>query len=678
MARVKRSQSKIQQRTSKKRKYEDSLLENGTFNDIGEVDAAAMEILGQEESSSRSKSKKENKWDNELQDYELKPRTLKNYDNEEDLVEGLPIKIGGKIERKLHKKENKLHGNEQGEDSNEDNIESAKGQKEDQLQDDDEEEENPDTEEKIIELKELIAELVEKIMTEPEDNVAALGRLCKMAGSKNPNTCKFSTLALVPVFKSIIPGYKIRPLTELEKKEKVSKEVAKLRHFEQSLIIHYKTYLDLLVKFSRVANNDSPIKVAIGNLAVQAANQIAFNASHFNFKTEVLTLLIRRIAKPNLSADPTAAQTIKTLENLMVDDDEGAISVDIVRIFSKILKVRKYSIDESVLNILLSLDVLKDYDPNTKNNEEEIRIKQRKKDRVHLSKKQRKARKEMKEIEEEMRKAELAVSAEEREHNQAEILKLVLSLYLNILREGSAVLLAPVLEGLAKFGNMANFDLLGDFLEVLKEIIRDTDLALLSPIEIRKFLLCIVSAFSLVSNNNAMKINIDLSVFVEALYSILPMIALDSDIELSYKSLRFADPLGIEITKPAVDVSTKAELLLKALDHIFFRSKSGTKERATAFTKRLYMLMLHTPEKTSMAILKFIDKLMNRYPEIRGLYSTEDCIGNGIFHLESNSISRCNIDAATLWENSLLWNHYSSVVVKGVNALSNRSKDSNR
>ena len=281
----------------------------------------------------------------------------------------------------------------------------------------------------------------------------------------------------------------------------------------------------------------------------------------------------------------------------------------------------------------------------------------------------------MKEIEEEMQKAEQVVSAEERERNQASILKMVLSLYLNILRNKSERLVGSVLEGLAKFGNMANFDLLGDFLEVMKELIFDAEMDNLTSAEVRKVLLCIVSAFSIVSNNNHMKINIDLSTFVDALYSILPYVSLDADLELSYKSLRLADPLNDELIKPAVNVSTKAELLLKALDHVFFRSKSGTKIRATAFTKRLYICMQHTPEKTTIALLKFIEKLTTRYPEVGGLYSTEDRIANGNFNMQTDSLSRSNPDAATLWENVILTKHYCPIVVKGVRSLSTKSKE---
>lgn len=654
----KRSQKEIQERLAKRRKEADALLETGVFQ-VEDTDGL--------ENAMPSKTS----WDDEEQDYELKPRTMKGQDTE-NTVEGLPIKRDGKVERKMIKVQTKPTNEEESE--SEDDEAKTRGTLTTEDEEEDNDDDTPDTEETIIELKETIAELVEKIMEEAEENTAALTRLRKMAGSKNPNTAKFSMLALVPVFKSIIPGYRIRPLTELEKKEKVSKEVARLRNFEQNLVVNYKAYIDLLTRLSRTPNNDTPINVNLGNLATNAAIELTSSSMHFNFRGELLTIIIRRICKPNPSADPFFHKAVKVLEEILNEDEEGNVSVDVVRILSKVLKTRNYNVDESVINVLLSLDILHDYDPNTKR-EEEVKMKLRKKDRVHLSKKERKARKERKQIEEEMRAAEQAVSAEEREKNQAEILKLTFALYLNILKSDITSLVGAVLEGLAKFGHMANFDLLGDFLVVMKELIANAELDNLSSAEVRKVLLCIVTAFSLVSSHTHMKLSMDLSAFVDALYAVLPYLSFDADIEFSHKTLRLADPLNNELVKPSVNVSTKAELLLKALDHVFFRSKSGTKQRAAAFTKRIYMALEHTPEKTSIALLKFLEKLTTKYPEVLGLYSTDDRIGNGEFHIETDSPTRSNAEAAMIWENSLLVKHYCPSVVKGVKALLHKSQE---
>jgi len=50
-------------------------------------------------------------------------------------------------------------------------------------------------------------------------------------------------LSQLAVLKDIIPGYRIRQLTDAEKAEKVSQMVAKTREWEQGLVIVYQTYL---------------------------------------------------------------------------------------------------------------------------------------------------------------------------------------------------------------------------------------------------------------------------------------------------------------------------------------------------------------------------------------------------------------------------------------------------
>ena len=53
-------------------------------------------------------------------------------------------------------------------------------------------------------------------------------------------------LSELAVFQDIIPGYRIRALTETEKAEKVSQMVAQTRDWEQGLVTIYQSYLRLL------------------------------------------------------------------------------------------------------------------------------------------------------------------------------------------------------------------------------------------------------------------------------------------------------------------------------------------------------------------------------------------------------------------------------------------------
>lgn len=682
----------------------DALLSTGLFalgEENGDWDSSES---GHEGANDNGETEKD--WDQE-QDYELQPRVTKK----QKVVESLPIKTAdGRIERVMRVEQEKDEDEEQDEEQDGDDepdselAEAGVGSGQQAEEVDEYADLTPS--EKLIRIKEDIAELASKLIEDPEENIACLTRLRKMSESKNVVKCQLAIMALVPVFKSLAPSYSIRQLTETESREKVSREVQRLRIFEQSLVTNYMAYinnLQLIAKttYSNSQNNKNITdeQISTGILASKAACELATSLRHFNYRKEVLTVIIRRLNKrPNNPQDlPVFQKCIRTLETLLIEDEEhGDISVDIVTIMSKSIKDKKYRVDESVVNILLSLSLLQDYDPNN-NKDESTKTKLKKKDRVHLSKKERKARKERKEIEQELQQAQQAITVEQREKYQSQVLKMVLKLYLEILREGShssdskndaSFLMAAVLEGLSKFGSMANFDLLGDFLEVLREIMLDIVEehkleGMYEGRQLRTILLCIATSFTLVFNHSALgKISMDLSKFVNVLYMILAELSLDCDMEFSHKTLRLADPLTLQLEKPSVNVSTKSELLLRCLDSIFFKSRNGTSSRATAFIKRLYIASLNTPEKTSLAILKFVGKLMARYDEIKGLWNTEERIsgeGSYVLGLErldrEVELERCNSGAATLWENVLLDKHYNPMVRDGARSLMKNSKE---
>lgn len=665
-------------------------------------------------------------WDNEEQDYELRPRNRKS---ENKMVEGLPIKMAdGRIERVVREvAEEEIEP----EEPTKTQVEESKVEKNDEKDEEDEEDEDEEDadlspQERLNKIKEEVADLASKLIEDPEENILCLTRLRKMSESRNMVTCQLSMMALIPVFKSLAPTYKIRPLTDTEKREKVSKEVARLRQFEQSLISNYNFYVDNLAKLAKVSllnsqNNKkiTPEQIKKGQLAAKAACELCLSSlRHFNHRSEIIAIVVRRLnKKPNNTEDlEIFTKCLRVLETLLKDDEEnGDITFDVIRILCHSIRDKKFRVDESVINIFLSLSLLEDYDPNN-NKDDSPKQKLKKKDRVHLSKKERKARKERKEIEEEMRKAEQTITIEEREKYQAQVLKMLLALYLEILKAGSHTsstpnnsasdLMASVLEGLARFGQMANFDLLGDFLEVLREIMidimdehtlsNDTEISgesggMYDGKQIRTVLLCIATSFTLVTNHSTtgkLPMTIDLSKFVSCLHNILCDMALDCDLEFSHKSLRLADPLLASTIseKPSVNVSTKSELLLRCLDFVFFRSRNGTLPRATTFAKRLYISILQTPEKTSLASLKFIGKLMSRYGDsLKGLWNTEERIsGEGTYVLgiersdREVELERSNSGAATLWENVLLDKHYCPMVKDGSRSLMKNSKSNEK
>lgn len=76
--------------------------------------------------------------------------------------------------------------------------------------------------------------------------IMMLKRMREMTDDHNLTIQRLALAALVAVYKDIIPGYRIRPLTEGEQRIKVSKEVKKLRGFEQGLVSGYQLYVEKL------------------------------------------------------------------------------------------------------------------------------------------------------------------------------------------------------------------------------------------------------------------------------------------------------------------------------------------------------------------------------------------------------------------------------------------------
>lgn len=722
-----KQQQKIQKRTAQNNKLSENFLFSGSSINNKDVDSLLdqdVSSINQHiiEDSSLERTSRRRKREADEDEQEYGPRSL-NYDAENDGSDGigLPIKVNGKvvIQKSKAKKQRNEHSGAKEDAAKFEDVNSEETITEEHIK---EPEVAPvDTLQSILLLKEEIATMVSAVIELPEESLPQLTRLVRMTKSKNVNTCKFSTLALIPLFKSIIPGYKIRAQTAKEKLEKQTKEVKRLRNFEDNLVMNYLSYIESIASLSKPLKKDEERNVTLYNIGGLVTCELIKNFKHFNGNNDVFALAVKRVVSVSSHSkalsDPYYFKILKELEATFYDDHEGQYTLYILRILNKLLKLRNYRCYEYTLLILLKMDILEDYVSQELKEDDTVKLK--KKDRVHLSKKQRKIRKELKEIESDMKKAEQAVSAEERERNQSEILKLILQLYLTILKnkESFTNLIGVVLEGLAKFGHMSNFDLLGDFLDILKEIIidineddeDDENERSGTTVNGRLILLCIVTAFTLVTNHLGLKFQMDLSFFINELYKILPILSVDPNLESITFSPFSNTPYNTAINyqseseflstyKIKINTSTTSELLLKSLDFVFFKTKNGSLHRAKIFNKQLHSFVLQTQEKTSLAVLKFLEFLSNKYGECHSMYDTKDIIANysvingqkyskWILSMSDNNkydesgyqklvgegmeMDSCNIDNVVNWDIVLLKNSCYQSVSKATKNLAN-------
>lgn len=619
--------------------------------------------------------------ENEEQDYESIPRKFAGRDVDE--VEKIPVKTAdGLIKRVVGEKQrvSKRPEEDQAEESEEESEESeGNDEDENDMSDspntvEDEEEQIPD-DQLVLMAQEQIADAAELLAENPEENIGRIRELRNLVkNTKSTRVKQITLLSLAPLFKDLIPGYRIRPLTETEKKEKVSKDIKKLREFEESLVLNYKEYLDMLTYYSKHGRSGKPgdDNYILSTASVMAACELLESVPHFNFRENLINILVDKLSKKNI--DVTYVKAINTIKEIFTNDDEGHVSFEVVKTLSKMVKAKKYNVNEAVVETLLYLRLLTEL--VAKGSMENVARpdgpKIKKKDKVFLTKKQRKTRREEKKIEEEMLKAETAVSAEERERIQSETLKLIFILYFNILKERSTVLMPSTLEGLAKFAHLVNAEFFGDLLEVLRELVVERHMWTVNgelkfkESMTREALLCVVTAFALLTGQTGESMNLDLSFFINHFYSALYSLSLNPDIEFSHKTLRLNDPLkkAASYSERKVNISTEMEMVVKAFEFIFFRQRHVGKLRVEAFAKRLMIASLHMPERSAIAALKILDKMTKKFPTLPSLYTTDDRVSNGVYGMKVDQPEHSNPEAATIWETLLLEKHYAPNVSK--------------
>lgn len=103
-------------------------------------------------------------------------------------------------------------------------------------------------EEKLTSIRERIGVACQGVLTDPEGKWHELEEVLKLSEDRDLEIARLGALSAVLVFKDIVPGYRIRPLTEKELQMKVTKETQKLRDFEAGLLRMYKGFVRLIVR----------------------------------------------------------------------------------------------------------------------------------------------------------------------------------------------------------------------------------------------------------------------------------------------------------------------------------------------------------------------------------------------------------------------------------------------
>ena len=557
----------------------------------------------------------------------------------------------------------------------------------------------------ILEAKEELARLASLVNEDPEEHAGAFRSLAQIAASPNPTIKKLGLVTQLAVYKDVIPGYRIRPIAEMDQTEKVSKDVRRLRAFEQSLVSSYQAYIkDLATCAESRQGGGSETASRVKQVAIACTCALLIAVPHFNFRGDLLKILVGKLSTNKIDADFIKCR--ETLETLFRNDEDGTSSLDAVGLITKMIKARNYQIDESILNTFLHLRLLNEFSSKASqtrvdkafiDNDDGARKAKFKKE--FRTKNQRKIMKERKVVEKEFKEADATVSHEQRDRMQAETLKLVFVAYLRILKARVAHLMGSLLEGLARYAHIMNQDLFGDLLEILKDFISDAKASLEADGEeqkqvdvssksirdsTRESLLYVTTAFALLEGQDvarsAPSLNLDLTDFIAHLYRSLHSFCLNPDIELSHKSLRLPDPHAPSsalppTTAPRVNLQTTTVLMLRALASVL-TPRSVPPVRLGAFTKQLFTCTLQLPEKSTLAMISLLTNVTKIHGrKTAALWNTEERKGDGVFDAMRGDLDSSNPFASTIWDGELLKLHYAPAVREGIRGIERIIRD---
>ncbi|GLB34987.1 putative nucleolar complex-associated protein 3 [Lyophyllum shimeji] len=537
--------------------------------------------------------------------------------------------------------------------------------------------------ERVHGAKEQIAGICQEILADPENSLGLLRRLhtfslAQITTPTHPDPIpndsvirKLAILSQVAVFKDIIPGYRIRPLTDKEKAEKVSQIVARTREWEQGLVIVYQNYL-------RSLEAELKARSELADIALKCMCTLLAEVTHFNFRVNLMSCIVARLSKK--SWDQMSDLCLSTLIRVFREDLTGAASLEVVRLLNRMVKEKHFNIHPEVLSCLLHLRLKTELDirasESTADKPQKLqsrskaaarRAKGKSAGLPHLSKKAKNALREKQAIDKELREAEAEVDKEERAVTQTETLKLLFVLYFRIIKNPRPTPLLPAaLHGISKFAHLVNIDFFKDLMEVLKELISresqdEEDVAEGlngSAEDIRHRLRCIVTAFELLSGQGE-ALNIDLSDFISCLYALILPLSLMMDIEAAPPS-SFAS----EVRPPKTQ--SLADMLFRALTMVFSPRAFGAAAppgRSAAFAKRLLTASLHWPPATTLRTLDFVAGLIAKDAKLEALLSTDDRTFDGVYRPNIDDPQLCHPFGTSFWELHVLHeNHWDAGV----------------
>lgn len=298
------------------------------------------------------------------------------------------------------------------------------------------------------------------ILEKPEEKVKNIGALISLMTEIGPekeenliSTRKLAMVSLVEVFKDIVPDYKVG-VVDLEQ-QKVKKDTLARVTYENELLKYYKKYLRELeymtkaLKRRKYGPRPSRESIALAEVSVLCLCEALLSQPYFNFSTNIGQLLVTYLNGPN---EIVRKKIHETFVKMFKTDKRLDLSRHIVRNINHLVKKKSNFVHVEVISCLTSLPI-KTINVYAEKEAElkQKRMEQHKSRLISMSKRERKRKKKLADLEKEMMETQAEENKQTKNSKLTDISKLVFTIYFRILKQNpNSKLLSSTLEGLAK------------------------------------------------------------------------------------------------------------------------------------------------------------------------------------------------------------------------------------
>lgn len=167
--------------------------------------------------------------------------------------------------------------------------------------------------------KTRVANLASRVLANPEQNVALLKELRQLAHEYKGKAAALVILTESQLYKDILPAYRIRAITEKEAETKVSKDVMRLRTYEEALLKIYQRFVKSCVSLTRwrsgggTATETSSNMTKVRLAACKALAELIRSLSHFNEAHVIATTVCALVGDRERAVRAQSAAALKSV-----------------------------------------------------------------------------------------------------------------------------------------------------------------------------------------------------------------------------------------------------------------------------------------------------------------------------------------------------------------------------